>query len=845
MVSDDSKVPVNRDIFDVQSGKISVSDPTVKMSVMSFEDPDNSEQVEGQPGFVDPTRSLQDSTDASLEKFLSRPVLVNRYSLQVGQNVGYFFDPWSLFLQNSRVANRITNFNLLRCDLKVKVVINGNPFAYGRIMVSYNPLWYWDYMSHTNFTDRETMLVQQSQRPKLFIDPCTSTGGTMTLPFFHYKNYISIPSGDFDQLGEICVMSTTPLKNVNGGTDTIDMSIFAWAENVSLSVPTHENMPALQPQSGKEVDEANEKGTISGPATTVANMARSAAAIPTISPFAMATSKVAEGIASTAKLFGMSRPPMTAEPTHVRPIAAGSLALTNTPARVEKLSVDEKQELTIDPRISGLPDPSDQMSILSIAQKETYITQFTWPITGQYDDLLFNMRVTPMLSVEGPTVGTALSSVIPAITAAAMPFSYWTGCIKYRFQIVCSAFHRGRLRIVYDPNFLDSSPEDNVNYCEVIDLSAKNDFSIVIHNSQKIPILPTDSENLADSPGDNFGTTRFLSLDPSTNGVLGVYVQNALSVPGSLVGNDVQINVFASAGDDFEVFAPNNAVRNFVFYPQSGVEPGAIQQSGSDAEPNKSEQNDVTDLGICNTINPELNMVYFGESIKSFRSLLKRYNFHELLHYSVGDGTALVRSFSGTRNLYPYYRGAYADAPDTATVPAGPYALCNTTLFHWVVMGFQGYRGGMRYKIVGTGSADAMDIAASRSPSGEYSNFDANMSSGVTLDAARNTYSEYQGAWNGWVPNMVDGGAWTSCSVNPILDIEIPYYSQWRFVGGKNANLVGPEGVWSEGWRFSIISQRNSNNAAFAPCFVATADDFQCYWWTGMPVVYLNSPTEV
>jgi hypothetical protein len=142
---------------------------------------------------MDPTRSLQDSDDARLENFFSRPIKIAEEEWATSTTLGFDIDPWSLYWENPRVANRIANFHLLKCNLKIKVVINGNGFQYGRALVSYLPFDVYDTLTTNASLIRED-LVQASQQPRIFLDPTTSQGGEMKLPMFNYYNYLSIPN---------------------------------------------------------------------------------------------------------------------------------------------------------------------------------------------------------------------------------------------------------------------------------------------------------------------------------------------------------------------------------------------------------------------------------------------------------------------------------------------------------------------------------------------------------------------------------------------------------------------------------------------------------------------------
>ena len=89
-----------------------------------------------------------------------------------------------------------------------------------------------------------------------------------------------------------------PLKHANGADDKVTISFFIWAEDVEMAIPTSVDSNTLAPQAGEEVDEANTKGMVSGPATTVSKIAGIAAGYAPIAPYAMATCKVAGAIAS-------------------------------------------------------------------------------------------------------------------------------------------------------------------------------------------------------------------------------------------------------------------------------------------------------------------------------------------------------------------------------------------------------------------------------------------------------------------------------------------------------------------------------------------------------------------
>lgn len=793
----------------------------------------------------DPTRTQQDSDDADLGNFFSRPVKIHSEEWGTGTSLAFDIDPWNLYFTNPRVINRIANYKLLRADLHVKVVINGNGFHFGRALVNYLPLNQFDDLSSNAALIRED-LVQASQQPHIFLDPTTSTGGEMKLPFFWHENYIDIVDGTWSQMGQLYFRDLNTLKHANGASDKVTITVFAWAENVSVNVLTSRNPILMTPQSGEEIDEANAKGIISGPATTMAQYSNALSVIPSIAPFAMATSQMATGVANMAKLLGYSRPPVTKNPEPMRIFPTSSLSVTNVPDTAQKLTLDDKQELTIDPRIAGL-DPHDPLCIKTIAKKESYLTTYKWAIGTPPETLLWNTRVTPVTWAESS--GTQTAYHFPACAMAALPFKYWTGSMTFRFQIVCSTFHKGRLKIVYDPDFLETS-EYNTNYMEIIDIADKQDFAITVGNGQTVTLLDHHYPG-KEAVSKIYSTTKFTNQD-SGNGVLGVYVVNELTTPNSVANNDIEVNVFVSMGEDFEVFVPEPSFEKFVFKPQSGFEP----QSGSEIIPDsqQTEEPSAPALTKSDTVGPGMQMsplvnkVFTGESIVSFRQVLKRYSIHERFWFgSTANQARCIMNIS--RNGFPHLRGNVPGATHT-TSAGNPYSYCNTLLLHWVTLAFQGWRGSIRRKLlpqgISTSSGDSFLYVQREPIYSEKSGYSQQIGIENTPTSATQcayTIVRNDDALVGSQESKILGGAgmiYVNSSANHCAEFEVPYYSPYRFTPGKRADYTSPDQL-SEG--FSAYGMQPSDAQSKMDILAATGEDFQVYFWTGLPRVYYeNAP---
>lgn len=797
---------------------------------------DNAGHYEVDPsGDLDETFKLQDSNELTLDQFFKRPVRVWEATWAVASAFAGTIDPWSAYFNNPRVVNRIANYKLMRAKLHVKFVLNGNAFYYGRLLASYHPAKTSDSYVNSPLVPQDAVI--ESQRPHVFLDPTNSQGGDMILPFYWRNNYLDIVAAEWNQLGQIDIRSLPILRNAAGNTDPIIVHAYAWCEEIEFAGVTQFEPATIVPQSGNEVDEANTHGFISKPATAVASAAGKLKNVPYIGKYALATETVAGTVADVARNFGYCRPPLTETPGPRRPTVISSLALTNTPDATEKLTTDDKQELTIDPSIMNLPGV-DCFNIKEIAKKESYLTSFQWDqLTLGF---LWNSRVSPMLweTLTGPPA----QAWFPACAFAVMPFENWSGSMKFRFQVVCSGFHKGRLRIVYDPTGSLNNSEMNVAYVRIIDIADTQDFTIEVPHMQTRTLLDR-AEPPFTAASTQYGTTP-LSSSTIGNGTIAVYAETALTTSTPTIAAPVTINVFISMGDDFEVYNPGNGFQYYGFVPQSGAELHPV--SNQTDELNVPLKNESEMIGGKHIVNDKLPLVYMGETIKSFRTLLKRYNMHRRDMFS---NTVGVKAYHGIRPQFPPLRGQYSGGVDV-TSASDPYMYVNQLLLHWVRHAFQGHRGSIRYKML-VGQYDASynhmtGVVIRR-------RFDQNNSwSDTRLDVALNTnQSQMARTWIAGgpldYPDGPDGAVYFNSRVNPTVEFEVPWENSARcyWARSTNYNSVGGLGKSQTGYKFAL--QGNSSDHDHVETWVAAGEDFQCFFFVGLPRLfqYLEPPEAI
>lgn len=795
---------------------------------------------------------VADNNDADLGSFMSRPIKIAEYDWAIGAPFYEFFNPWTLFFENPRVINRITNFELLRAKMHVKVMINGNGFYYGRLLANYTPLRAFDNMTRDRGLVPEDN-IEASQRPHFYIDPCMSAGGELVLPYFYPQNALSIPDSQWTNMGEMSIRSLNQLVHANGSTAPVNITVLAWATDVSLSIPTNAE-PAglvqqggLEPQMGTKLLAKDEYSSMaaSSAAGSAARAMGMLASAPYIGVYAKATSIALEAVSGVAKLFGYSRPNVLEPPCEYTPRAFGNIATASMPDPCCKLTFDGKQELTVDPRVLGLPG-GDEMQIRSIATRESYLYTVDWNLSDNSDQVLASLAVTPCHSVVVNGLG-APEYHMTASQVASTPFQFWRGSIRYRFQVVASNYHKGRLKVQWDP-FRASGAEMNTQYTHIIDISEEKDFTIEVGWGHQLPWLdvmsPFDATSNHSSRTFNLG----VSSNERVNGAITLSVLNSLTSPSLSAGDTVSVNVFVSAGDDFEVAAPTNdhfqrlTYANPPFEPgfsepvleaQSGIEQADSDQTSLPTAPMQTEA--LTTMGNNLDVSDPSTLVNFGEVVTSFRQVLKRYSFSGILRLNfVSSG--LIRYIYKVIPPQPGQKSTPIWSEDPVDVDG---TIMNPLLF--IMPAFAGYRGAVKWKT----------LAHANSPNIAHSMYSTITRWPTTLGTVLGRIAilidqfllndDFPLAAR-FFPQTWLGTSATSTQVNTVTEAEIPYFTNYRFtptrffedsIVAKFDNLVA----------LHVLHGQSSGVVSFGLLSVynAIGEDFGLYFYTGAPVCYQDS----
>jgi hypothetical protein len=646
---------------------------------------DDDEKSAGQPDVVHTgARTLLPMGD-----FLARPVLIYSAALPLDPTeLALSIQPWDLFFGEASVRAKLKNYAYFRGDLHVRIAVSGTPFHYGRLLVSYQP-----------FSDANEVLQMfaaaslsqrfvncyMSQAPgATTIDVKANQPTEVVLPFILPKPmarlYNAITTAlanatnynDIHDMGKLSIRTLNTIKSVSSSPTAVEMSIYAWVENAELGTSTG-TVIALDTE-GDEDD----VGPVENIASKMVNMSRTLEQIPIIAPYAGASGTVFEGLQQLASLFGFSRPPVSNPTNYMKPMPYASGSQTIGSDTTCKIALDPKRGITVDPRVTGCPE--DEMSLRHVYMRESYVDTFTWAATSTpMSSVLWKGAVAPNYHRFGSVNGNDIYQPVPMAFVAEL-FNFWRGDIVFRFEIVASSLHRGKLAFFFEPNItqdvlITSDLFTNKQYTKLVDIQETQNVEFCVNWAQAREWLTKlEKDEYSSMYGSGFNAGGKVN---HVNGMVFAAPFTSLQSPDS---SNISINVYVRAKTlDVNFMSEDNL-------PTSRQYLAELQDTEGDSSFShcvSSEDITCAELNEPNATTDHICESYFGERPLSFRSLLKRYN-HDWHYIDAVARAALLLmrvDMPIISPINPSYGGLTTFRPN---------------LFNYLRYAYVGMRGGIR-----------------------------------------------------------------------------------------------------------------------------------------------------
>lgn len=683
----------------------------VEEKMMTVHDVDGHEVSYDSIGKSGPTSIMSDNY-ADLKAWFERPVLLSQSSLALNTDISNTYLPWDLYFNNPTVRAKLRNVSYIRAKLTLKIHVSGQDFNYGKLIAAYVPLWK-SIDPITLFYNVNPTLYRKSYlqyltqvRGRQIIDPKDNIPYELDVAYINPMAFLRLFNNstsalgtaqsynDIADMGRLYIYTINQLKTVSSTTSTpIGLSIYGVLSQVELGPPTG-SVTAITTESQDE----REVGPIEKTSSALSKAFGYMADAPVIGIYARASSMALGALSKVASLFGWSYPVMNTAPMRVRmqPFQNGAQVIGYDTGK--RISFDPKCELTVDPRYMATSE--DELVIKHIANKESLLTTFNWaPTAVPLSTNLWLAPVHPQL-IDPTTVTTHKVCQPTAVGFATAPFSYWRGKIKFRFEFVCSKFHRGKVAIIVDPNInqstlITAALSLNKQFTEVVDLQVTQNKEVCVDWMFPRPFAQTVAPLVANGLITLANGPAFYK--DIVNGFITVVPLTYNQSPDS---STIPVNVYISC-EDLEVAVPTSLNLPSDRNPYINlVDPDAPMDYKVVDEDEGYIMTESHDEGnprgaTCDLINPtgaNMDDVYhhhMGERHVSFRSLLKR--------FVTIESKSLVPTIAVRQMLM--YTGKFFPSPQVPYSTAPGFSNNVNTIYDYLRWAFLGQRGSFRRRI--------------------------------------------------------------------------------------------------------------------------------------------------
>ncbi len=529
-----------------------------------------------------------------LEDFLAKPIVLASGNFSTTDTYSFFNSlsmPYTALTnaQGAMYLNKLKGYFGFRANMRFKLVINANRFQQGRYMVGFTPLCSpgptTSQLKNLAFNNmHNASLVQRTTVPHVEIDLATATSAELLVPFMSPDNFYPlsdpISGNDNYPLGYVNLYPYSPLVSPAGST-VASYTLYVSFEDIRL-------FGAASPQSGISDKEVTNKqnGIISGVALPFAEgfQRMSEWKIPMLSEMAHDIGWVLNLIGGAASAFGFNKPIQGDSLTKMMILNNPSHSNVDGDSAVRTLSIFQRPGVNDIKGIFG--SDYDEMDFSYVVRKFAWFQTTSWTTSSVIGNLV-NIPVRPSVGVVG--LGGAIHFTPLAFVAD--QFEQWRGSIVFRFKLVKTEFHSGRLSFAFYPTDEVATYVSDPYYVNrvIVDIREHSEMEIVV------PYISRKPWTQAGNP------IGFLAVD----------VVDPLVAPAT-VSSSISILTEIAGGEDFEVALPNSFQYGpILMTPQSGIDQSIFRSTIGDTSITSSKI-----LGTSSCV---------GDKITSFRALLKRF----------------------------------------------------------------------------------------------------------------------------------------------------------------------------------------------------------------------------
>lgn len=540
------------------------------------------------------------------------------------------------WINKDMIYEKLSGFRYFKCNFKIRVQVNAQPFNAGYLLMTYIPLHQQNTVTPSNVTTFSGLTGYR----RVMLDLSEDTSAELVVPFNNILSHVDLIN-DNGYFGVVKLYVYSPLT----GSDNVDGTVWITADDVKVSLPTGLPIQKYTPvpdfyhhgvaQSGKPDTKKDsklqtnppKKGKISRLAEGVGTVANVLKDVPVIGSVASTVEWAADAVGGIAGFFGFSKPIDSKPAQKETLVVANNFANYDGDSKAKSLAFYSQNETEIP--VEAFGTEQDEMSFSHILAQPVYLTRFKMAQTNKQGTVIWKWPVDPLACQKSLAIDPKKTPYIPGryicqntyLSYLSQFFKYYRGSIRYHIRIVKTAFHSGRIRVFVVPGATPKTDLTSIDFNKVhsvvYDIRDTTTFDIEVPYKWNTPWKAIDKPFYYQTTAPN----NYTPNDPTA--MIYIQVVNALRNPAT-TADKIDFVVETSAADDFQFAVPmvNEGVRlvpseeslRADFPAEGSFLSSGVAQSGVQILDNAGGDQMVA------------NKIAIGEVITGWRTLLKRYS---------------------------------------------------------------------------------------------------------------------------------------------------------------------------------------------------------------------------
>jgi len=409
--------------------------------------------------------------------FLKRPVRMADFDWKTADNVMHTLTTHKLpydWLSVPMIAQKLSGFRFLRCNLVLEFQVNAQPFNAGALIASFEPL-----TQQTQFAPSNLQHLAGIYGYPHAIYRCgESTAMQLKIPFIPVISHFDLVK----QVGTMGDVRLQVLSKLTGSQDC-DGTVWCWAEDIDLTIPTG------AAQSGLEVERRAE-GNVETQVVPSSDALSEAVDL---------GSKLLVKAATTAVTEGWSKPTQPEYSHNMQPNHVRFMTNHNGMSDARTMALDAKNTTNLPQAVFS--SYTDEMAFKTLARRFTYLDSFRLSTSRKQGQLFWSIPVDATVcgktarQIENVHYVVRQETYLSYLTTFAM---YWRGGLEYEFLVVKTPFHSARVRVTFVPGAVNTGDASfqkidlNKCYSQIFDLRDTSTINISIPYTYNQPWKVTE-----------------------------------------------------------------------------------------------------------------------------------------------------------------------------------------------------------------------------------------------------------------------------------------------------------------------------------------------------------------